>query len=113
MKNNKDNIELIINGDKHSLVNKCILKTGKNIITLKIKNKLTNLSYMFYWCKYLKDISELIYLDVGECTNFSYMFYNCQSLSDIKPLESWNVSNGLNFEYMFYGCTYLSDIKSL
>jgi len=113
VKNNKDNIELTINEDKHSLVNKCILKTGKNIITLKIKRKLTNLSYMFYWCKYLKDISELIYLNVGECNNFSYMFYNCQSLSDIKALESWNVSNGLNFEYMFYGCTSLYDIKSL
>ena len=113
VKNNKDKIELIINGKKNLLMNKYNLKTGKNTITLKIKHKLTNLSYMFYWCKYLKDISDLEYLDVSKCDNFSYMFYNCLSLSDISSLENWNFSNCVNFEYMFYNCSLLSDIRPL
>ena len=110
--NNKNNINLIIDGNQKELVNNCELKEGENTITLIIKNKLTNLSYMFYMCRDLKDISELKNLDVSEVKDFSYMFYKCL-LSEIKFLENWNVSNGKNFSYMFSGCSLLSDIKPL
>ena len=111
--NNKDNIELIINGKNTKLVNEYELKEGENIITLIIKNKLINLSYMFSLCNSLKDISELQYLDVANVKNFKYMFSQCSSLSDIKPLQNWNVSNGNDFEGMFFYCSSLSDIKPL
>ena len=55
---------------------------------------------MFYECKYLKDISEIKFLDTSEVKNFSYMFYDCSSLSDLKSLANWNVSNGENFSYV-------------
>ena len=113
VENNKDNIDLTINGKKNELVNFCELKEGKNYITIKIKNKLTNVSKMFYWCKWLKDINELKYLDVGQCTNFECMFEGCSSLIDIKPLENWDVSKGNNFAGMFYKCSSLSDITPL
>ena len=64
VENNKDNIELMINGDKSELIDKCQLKEGENKITLIIKNKLTLLSYMFSRCTALKDIQELKNLDV-------------------------------------------------
>ena len=47
VENNKNNIDLIINGDKTNLSSTYMLKKGENYITLIIKNKLTDLSYMF------------------------------------------------------------------
>ena len=140
VKNNKDNIDLIINGKQNELVNKYLLTKGENIITLVIKNKLTDLSHMFYGIKFVKNFSELKYLDVSQTEKFSEMFsgcmqltdinfisnwkvtnskffckmfYFCQSLIDIKALENWDVSNCENFFCMFYKCSSLSDIKPL
>jgi len=111
--NNNNNIDLIINGVKSSLVEVYKLKKGENNIQIIIKNKITNLENMFSGCNSLKNIEGLKYFDTKYINNFSYMFYDCDSLSDIKPLEKWNVSNGNNFSYMFYDCDSLSDIKPL
>ena len=113
VKENKENMELIINGEKKDLIDRYKLEEGDNNITLIIKKKITNLSHMFDKCESLKNIEELKYLTIFYCTNFSYMFSGCSSLSDIKSLENWNVSNGNNFSGMFYGCSSLTDIKSL
>ena len=64
-----------------------------------IKNKLTNLEYMFYGNESLKDLNEWKYLDTKDINNFKGMFYGCSSLSDIKPLQNWNVSNGNDYQY--------------
>ena len=61
VENNKDNIELIINGEKTELINKYKLRKGENNIILIIKNKIDNLSNMFYKCKSLKNIDGLKY----------------------------------------------------
>ena len=113
VKNNKNNIELIINGMKYYLMCKYKLKKGENNIKIIIKNKIRNLENMFYECKSLKNIKEVEYLDTEDINNFSYMFYGCSSLTDINALQNWNVSNGNNFSYMFWGCSSLSDIKEL
>ena len=113
IKNNKYNIELVINGIKKELDYKYKLKAGENKITIIIKNKITNLEDMFYECKTLKNIDELKYLDTTEINNFSGMFFECSLLKDIKSLENWNVSNGKNFSFMFKGCSSLLDIKPL
>jgi len=113
VKNNKNNIELIINGNKNDLINKYKLQKGENSIKMIIKNKITNLEYMFEYCKSLNNIEELGYLDTKDVNNFSYMFFGCSSLSDIKGLENWNVSNGKDFSNMFRGCSLLSNIKGL
>jgi len=113
VKNNKNNIELEINGEKSKLVKRYKLIKGINNIKMLIKNKLTNLEYMFYKCKSLKDINELKYLDIKDINNFEYMFCGCSSLSDIKSLQNWNVSNGNNFKGMFGECSSLLDIKPL
>ena len=63
MEINKDNIELNINGNKSNLINKYKLKKGDNNIKIIIKNKITDLEYMFYNCNKLKDINELKYLN--------------------------------------------------
>ena len=113
VENNMNNIELIYDGQKYILFECYKLKKGENKIKLIIKNKITNLEYMFLGCKSLKNIEELKYLDTKEIKDFSRMFYECSSLSDIKGIENWNVSNGNNFSEMFYGCKSLSDIKGI
>ncbi len=84
VENNKDNIELIINGKKSELIKEYELEEGNNNIKLIIKNNLINLEKMFYKCETLYNIDELKYLNTNYCTNFSHMFFSCQYLSDIK-----------------------------
>ena len=109
VENNKNNIELIINGKKQSLVDKFKLTKGENNIKLIIKNNITNLESMFDGCNTLKNIDELKYFNAKYCTNFAYLFRGCSLLSNINSLEYWNISNGKNFEGMFDGCTSLED----
>jgi len=59
VKNNKNNIELIINGNKNELISKYKLRKGENNIKIIIKNKISNLEDMLYKCKSLKNIKEL------------------------------------------------------
>ena len=113
VENNKNNIELKINGTKSKLIKEFELNNGENNITIVIKNKITNLEDMFYKCNKLYNINELKYLNTTDITNFKGMFCGCYSITDIKPLQNWNVSNGNNFKYMFKGCTSLSDIRPL
>ena len=113
VENNKNNIELIINGNKNELINKYKLAKGENNIKIIIKKKITNLENMFDGCESLKNIEELKYLDTKDINNYSYMFFGCSSLSDINGLENWDVSNGNDFNNMFRGCSLLSDIKGL
>ena len=113
VENNKNNIELIINENKTKLIHRYRLKEGGNNIKIIIKNKITNLEYMFYNCRSLKNIKELEYLDTRDIDNFSYMFSGCCSLLDIRALENWIVKNGKNFSSMFQGCSSLSDLKAL
>ena len=111
--NNRENIDLIINGKENKLVSNYELKRGENIITMIIKNKLINLSHLFSGCKTLKDINDLKYLDMSNIKDTSSMFWGCSSLSDINSLENWDVSNIINFSHMFGGCTLLSDLTPL
>ena len=110
---NRNNINLTINNIKTPLVDQFMLNKGENKIKLYIKNKLTNLSYMFYGCINLKNIKELKYLDTTNVKNFSRLFWGCSSLIDISCLRNWNVSNGVDFSYAFTGCSSLIDISPL
>ena len=53
VKNNQDNIELMINGDKTKLIEKAELHYGENNIKIILKNKLENLEEMFKGCNSL------------------------------------------------------------
>ena len=54
VENNKDYIELEINGTKSNLVKKYKLRKGENKIKIKIKNKIRDLQYMFDDCSNIK-----------------------------------------------------------
>ena len=104
VENNKDNIDLVINGVKNNLTNKYALKKGENIVKMIIKNNITNLSKMFCKCDKIKNIDDLKYLNSKYFLNLEGMFIECSSLTDLKPLESWDVSNVENFKSLFINC---------
>ena len=113
VKNNKDNITLIINGKKSELIENYNLKKGKNNIQMIIDIQLTNLRGMFANVGSLENMEELCHLNTEKVTDFSWMFSGCVSLTNIKPLQNWNVSSGINFIGTFSACLSLSDIKPL
>ena len=113
VQNNKDNIELIINGKPNKLIDKFILKKGKNNIKMIIKNDLKNLDEMFHGCKTLVNINDLKYLDLKNVTSIKELFYECESLKDIKALENWDVSKFEDLSGIFCGCKSLSDINPI
>ena len=97
VENNKNNINLYVNGYKTCLINEYKLERGDNIIIINIINPIKNLENMFENCNQIENLAGLINLDIQYCNNFSNMFYGCSSLSDISTLEKWNVSNSNNF----------------
>ena len=64
----------MINGIKSKLIQKYKLKKGKNNILIIIKNKISNLEDLFKYCRTLKNIGKLKYLDIKEITDFSGIF---------------------------------------
>jgi len=113
VENNKDNIELIIDGKKYQLMERYDLKNGIINVQMIILNKLTNLECMFKNCKSLINIDDLQNLDTKEITDFSSMFDLCLSLTNIDALKNWDVSNGINFSCMFAQCSSLPNLNAL
>ena len=66
-----------------------------------------NMSYMFYNCQSLKNISCL--KTINYISDMRDMFYSCISLTSIN-LDNFNTTNSLyvNLSYMFYNCHNLS-----
>ena len=105
----EENIELYINNKKFKFDYKYKNKDSKEIkVKLKFKKKLTNTSFMFYWCSSLKSI-DLSSFNTSNVNNMSYMFSWCESLKSI-DLSSFNTSNVNNMSYMFYWCRSLKSI---
>ena len=100
VENNINNINIIINEEKSPFVEEFYLKEGENNITLCIKNKLTNLSYMFNLCQTIYNIDELKYLNTEDVIDFFHMF-EISKISNIKALENWNISKSDSFSSSF------------
>ena len=113
VENNKNNIELKINGIKSELVEEINNSGRDNMIVMIIKKKLTNIESMFEGCKTLSEISGLSNLCTKEIKDFSNMFSYCWRLSSTEELAILDVSNGTNFSGMFRKFWDLSDFSFL
>ena len=80
---------------------------------LELPKGCTDMSFMFYYCKNLKDITPLQNWNTSKVENMQDMFYNCKNLTDITPLQNWDTSKVENMSYMFYNCRNLIDITQL
>ena len=72
----------------------------------------TDLSFMFYNCKNLKNFDFLKEWDVSKNTKFSNMFTFC-NFSDVSFLSKWNMKNAEDLDYMFWGCENLKDLTGI
>ena len=58
-------------------------------------NHFTNLSYIFYNCKSLKDLSGISNWNTNNVSDISFMTYNCFSLKNYPDLSNWDISNAI------------------
>lgn len=74
---------------------------------LEGKNKIEDMTCMFFDCRALETIPKL---DTSGVTNMSYMFYGCHALETIPRLNTRNVKNVIA---MFHSCWNLKAIPKL
>ena len=86
-------------------------KSGTHLLKMIIKEKISNLSYMFYNCENLKSIKG--YINTNHIRSFFWLFNNCSSLIDITSLKYWDITNVKTFDFMFNKCTSLKDLTPL
>ena len=65
-------------------------------------SNVTDMEYMFYMCKELKSVGNILGWDVSKVTDMSGMFYSCTYFN--QDISSWNVSNVISMTYMFSWC---------
>lgn len=100
-----------------------------NLIQYNDTSEVTNMSYMYEWCK----ATNFPLLNISKVTNVSYMFYNCKTIVTAPILNLSNVancgsvfrdcanlttceisdfSNATNMDGLFAGCSKLTNIPS-
>ena len=110
-------------------------KEGKHTIRYSFKEKITDISHLFYSCTYItyldfshfnsKGISKMTYifnsctsltdidllnLNTEDVTDMTDMFNNCKSLIKL-DLSGFNTKKVTNMTAMFFGCTSLKSIN--
>jgi len=103
------NIEVYVDDGKIKFDYKKKINDSKEIkVKFKFIKILTNTSYMFHGCSYLKsiDLSSFITTSIND---MNHMFTGCSSLESI-DLSSFNTTNVNNMSNMFSGCFSLKSI---
>ena len=106
---NDSNVELYINDIKYKY-QKYFKPDKKGIynILLKFYHPITDCSFMFSYCKNLKNI-DLSSFDTTNLTNMGYMFSGCSNITNFN-LSSINTKKVTNMNYMFSGCRTLTQL---
>ena len=100
-----------------------------NLIKYNDTSEVTNMSYMYQWCK----ATNFPQLNMSKVTNVSYMFYNCKNIvtapilnfstpqncesifrdcANLTTCEISDFSNATNMNGLFAGCRKLKNIAS-
>jgi len=103
----------ILNGNKKEQITltKKFNQIGLNVIEFIIEEQLTNMSYMFNNCSFLKKI-EFISIDTSKVTDLTGIFQGCKELEYL-DLTKFNTSNVNDIKCMFNGCNKLKEIKGI
>ena len=72
-----------------------------------------DMSYMFYGCESLEEISISFKLNKNNFVNTSYMFYGCKSLKILPDISKYNYCKVLNISSMFANCCSLENILDI
>ena len=119
VKNNEDNLYLIINNKRSSLASHTIIydKDLEVILVQKSKNFIKNISCMFNGCKStlieFSEVDNYELLNLSEVTDISYIFKDCTNLEkiDLSFLNSMNKIK--NIDSLFYNCKNLVQISKI
>ena len=110
-------------GNISALFSNTHIESLGNIGDFDVSN-VTDMSYMFRGCNYLKSLDGLEKWNTKNVTTMRGMFggflnrevgkyAGCESLANVDALEKWDVSNVTDMSYMFSGCTSLKSLKGL
>lgn len=109
---NKSKIELF-DLETNTVINDAIIKVekaGTYKVSLRIKGKIKDFSYMFYECTRLFKVKG--YIDTTGSLSFRYMFGKCHYLNSVE-IHNFNVSSAFDFSGMFSCCNSLTNISFL
>ena len=76
-------------------------------------NNVINMNHMFKNCSKLKEIKDIFQLENNKLSNISFMFSNCSSLISIPDISKWNVINVENMSRIFINCKSLSSMPDI
>ena len=118
VKNNENNCYLLIDGEKHELVNNLILnedQKSKNVLEIKLieYKPVTKMSFMFYECTSLISIPDINNWNTKYVTKMNSMFHGCMSLNFLPHLSDWDTTNVTDMSCMFLGCVSLKFIGGI
>jgi len=94
--NNQNKIKLEIEGKNYELMEYYNVndKNNKEVLEVKIKGieNATDMSYMFYGCSSLLNLSDIFKTNISKIIDMRYMFGGCSSLSNIPDISKLNTS---------------------
>ena len=106
-------------------LNKLIDNYSKEIsdkIDIDLKNKIeewirlhviTNMSYLFYGCKSLKELPDISKWDLSNVMDISHLFCGCLSLEELPDISKWNTRNVKDLNGIFENCSSLTFIPDI
>ena len=107
VKNNKNKCKMIIDNKKHKITEKYKIKNyNNNKLNIKLKgiNNVTDMSYMFNYCRSLSSLPDISNWNTNNVTNMSYIFTWCSSLSSLSDISNWITNNVTDMSGMFNYC---------
>ena len=81
------------NGNEIKIFGENFVENNKYKCYLSIKGKRNNLCSYFNLNKNKKEILEIKLIEIKPITNMSYMFYECHSLNNISDISKWDIKN--------------------
>ena len=115
--NNKENCILSINNKSIDICEYYSLnkEIKDKYIKFKLiqKNRITNMSNMFFNCELLSSLPDLSKWNTTHVKDMSNIFSNCKLLSSLSDISKWNTSNDINMSNMFSNCSSLISLPDL
>ena len=88
--------------------------SNNNVLEIKLKiiKPLINMKEMFSNCESLISFDDN-YLNTSNVTDISYMFYECHNLSELSDISKWDTSKITDMSNLFKGCQLLINIPDI
>ena len=120
VKNNRNNCEIIIDGNKYELRNYINIenfnhKNESKIFKIQLTGikSITDMSYMFHKCNNLSSVSYLSQINTSKVTSMRCLFEHCILLETVEGISDWDIRNVTDIRGLFYNCFSLKKISNI